>query len=343
MTITADTLDRSRGLVAPALRQAVERLDPSTRLVVSYHLGWSDEHGTPTESNPGKTIRPALALLAAEAVTGKPEPGLPGAVAVELVHNFSLLHDDLMDRDTERRHRRTVWAVWGDATAVLAGDALLSLAHEVLTDGDSPYGQAAGQALAVATRELIRGQVQDLAFERRDDVTLEECLDMAAGKTGALLAVSAAIGAILVGAPEPVVSGLSRFGAQLGLAFQLVDDLLGIWGAPTVTGKPVFSDLVARKKTLPVAWSLDHGGDAGRELAAWLSQDGWQPRDGGPTDDELRYAARLIERAGGRDWAVREAQDRVGLAEQALDDAGLDPIVRHRLGEVARFVIERQS
>jgi geranylgeranyl diphosphate synthase, type I len=343
MTITADTLDRNRGLVVPALRQAVERLDPSTRLVVSYHLGWSDEHGTPTESNPGKTIRPALALLAAEAVTGRPEPGLPGAVAVELVHNFSLLHDDLMDRDTERRHRKTVWAVWGDATAVLAGDALLSLAHEVLTDGDSPHGQAAGQALAVATRELIRGQVQDLAFERRDDVTLDECLDMAAGKTGALLAVSAAIGAILVGAPEPVVSGLSRFGAQLGLAFQLVDDLLGIWGAPTVTGKPVFSDLVARKKTLPVAWSLDHGGDTGRELAAWLSRDGWQPRDGGPVEDELRYAARLIERAGGRDWAVREAEDRVGLAEQALDDAGLDPVARHRLGEVARFVIERQS
>jgi geranylgeranyl diphosphate synthase type I len=343
MTITAETLDRSRGLVAPALRQAVERLDPSTRLVVSYHLGWSDEHGTPTDSNPGKTLRPALALLAAEAVTGRPEPGLPGAVAVELVHNFSLLHDDLMDRDTERRHRKTVWALWGDATAVLAGDALLSLAHEVLTDSDSPYGRAAGQALAVATRELIRGQVQDLAFERRDDVTLDECLDMAAGKTGALLAVSAAIGAILAGAPEPIVSALSRFGAQLGMAFQLVDDVLGIWGAPTVTGKPVYSDLVARKKTLPVTWSLDHGGDAGRELAAWLSRDNWQPQDGGPTEDELRYAARLIERAGGRDWAVGEAHDRVGLAEEALDDAGLDPVVRRRLGEVARFVIERQS
>jgi geranylgeranyl diphosphate synthase type I len=343
MTITAETLDRSRELVAPALRQAVERLDPSTRLVVSYHLGWSDEHGTPIDSNPGKTLRPALALLAAEAVTGRPEPGLPGAVAVELVHNFSLLHDDLMDRDTERRHRKTVWALWGDATAVLAGDALLSLAHEVLTDGDSPYGQAAGQALAVATRELIRGQVQDLAFERRDDVTLDECLDMAAGKTGALLAVSATMGAILAGAPEPLVSALSRFGAQLGMAFQLVDDVLGIWGAPTVTGKPVYSDLIARKKTLPVTWSLDHGGDAGRELAAWLSRDNWQPQDGGPTEDELRYAARLIERAGGRDWAVGEAHDRIGLAEEALDDAGLDPVVRRRLGEVARFVIERQS
>jgi geranylgeranyl diphosphate synthase type I len=337
MTITAETLDRSRVLVAPALRQAVERLDPFTRLVVSYHLGWSDEHGTPIEANPGKTLRPALALLAAEAVTGKPESALPGAVAVELVHNFSLLHDDLMDRDTERRHRKTVWAVWGDATAVLAGDALLSLAHEVLTDGDSQYGQAAGQALALATRELIRGQVLDLAFERRDDVTLDECLDMAAGKTGALLAVSAAIGAILVGAAEPVVSALSRFGAELGLAFQLVDDLLGIWGSPAVTGKPVFSDLVARKKTLPVTWSLDHGGEAGRTLAAWLC------REGSPTDDELRYAAELIERAGGRDWAIREARDRIGLAEQALDDAGLDDTVRNRLGEVARFVIERQS
>ncbi|WP_405071838.1 polyprenyl synthetase family protein [Kribbella sp. NBC_01510] len=337
MTITAETLDRSRGMVAPALRLAVERLDPFTRLVVSYHLGWSDEYGTPTVANPGKTLRPALALLAAEAVTGRPEPGLPGAVAVELVHNFSLLHDDLMDRDTERRHRRTVWAVWGDATAVLAGDALLSLAHEVLTEGESPDGQAAGRALAIATRELIRGQVLDLAFEQRNDVTLDECLDMAAGKTGALLGVSAAIGAILVGAPQVVVGGLSRFGAELGMAFQLVDDLLGIWGSPEVTGKPVFSDLIARKKTLPVTWSLDHGGDAGRELAAWLC------RDGSPTEDELRYAAQLIERAGGRDWAVQEARDRIGLAEQALDDTQLDDIARNRLGELARFVIERQS
>ncbi|TCN41716.1 geranylgeranyl diphosphate synthase type I [Kribbella orskensis] len=337
MTITAETLDRSRGLVAPALRLAVERLDPFTRLVVSYHLGWSDEHGTPTVANPGKTLRPALALLAAEAVTGRPEPGLPGAVAVELVHNFSLLHDDLMDRDTERRHRRTVWAVWGDATAVLAGDALLSLAHEVLTEGESPDGQAAGRALAVATRELIRGQVLDLAFEQRNDVGLDECLDMAAGKTGALLGVSAAIGAILVGASQPVVSCLSRFGAELGMAFQLVDDLLGIWGSPEVTGKPVFSDLVARKKTLPVTWSLDHGGEAGRELAAWLR------RDDAPTDGDLRYAAQLIERSGGRDWAVQEARDRIGLAEQALDQAGLDGGARSRLGEIARFVIERQS
>ncbi len=102
------------------------------------------------------------------------------------------------------------------------------------------------------------------------------------------------------------------------MAFQLVDDLLGIWGSPAVTGKPVFSDLIARKKTLPVTWSLDHGGEAGRELAAWLS------RDGTPTDDELRYAASLIERSGGRDWAVAEAQDRIALAEQALDQAGLD-------------------
>lgn len=337
MTITAETLDRTRGLVAPALRLAVERLDPFTRLVVSYHLGWSDEHGTPIVANPGKALRPALALLAAEALSGTPQPGLPGAVAVELVHNFSLLHDDLMDRDTERRHRRTVWAVWGDATAVLAGDALLSLAHEALTEGESPYGLAAGQALAIATRELIRGQVLDLAFEQRNDVGLDECLDMAAGKTGALLGVSAAIGAILVGAPQPVVSSLARFGTELGMAFQLIDDLLGIWGLPEVTGKPVFSDLVARKKTLPVTWSLDHGGDAGRELADWLR------RDGTPTDDELRHAAQLIERAGGRAWATEEARYRIGLAEEALDQAGLDGVGRNRLGEIARFVIERQS
>src|SRR5215475_889475 len=184
MTVTMSVLDRSRHQVVPALQAAVSRLDPPTRLQASYHMGWCDEDGNPTSEGGGKAVRPALALLSAEAVGASVETGVPGAVAVELVHNFSLLHDDLLDGDLERRHRRTVWAVWGASSAILTGDAMLALAQEVLLDSAPQFAVQAARLLATATRELIRGQVLDLAFERRADVTLAECLDMAAGKTG---------------------------------------------------------------------------------------------------------------------------------------------------------------
>ncbi|WP_238163154.1 polyprenyl synthetase family protein [Kribbella capetownensis] len=331
-----ELLARSRDLVEPQLREAVARLDDHTRLVASYHLGWCDEEGRPASGSSGKAIRPGLVLLVAEAVCGSPGPGVPGGVAVELVHNFSLIHDDLMDRDTQRRHRRTVWAIWGDATAVLVGDALACLADEVLAECEAPPARCAGRALAVATRELIRGQVLDVAFERRDDVGLAECLDMAGGKTGALLGASAQLGAILGGADEVISDAFRTYGWELGLAFQLVDDILGVWGAPERTGKPVFSDLRAHKKTLPVVWSLEHGGAVGRELADWFAD----PTT--PTEDSLRQAAVLIERAGGREWALAEADERVRKAGKALDAAGVTPANRDQLDQLAQFVAERQ-
>jgi geranylgeranyl diphosphate synthase, type I len=329
-------LGEARELVEPEMRSAVSRLDHHTRLVASYHLGWCDEHGRPGSGSSGKAIRPGLTLLVSEAVCGSPDPAVPGGVAVELVHNFSLIHDDLMDRDTLRRHRRTVWALWGDATAVLAGDALASLADEVLAESDSPYAHRAGHALAGATRELIRGQVLDVAFEQRDDVGLEECLDMATGKTGSLLGVAAQLGAILSGADEVACEAFRRYGIELGMAFQLVDDLLGIWGSPERTGKPVFSDLRAHKKTMPVVWSLEHGGSAGRELGAWLAESRT------PTEQDLHAAAAAVERAGGREWAMAEARRRVLRAGEALDAAGIAPANREQLDQLAEFVVERQ-
>lgn len=339
MTTVLPALSSSRELVQPALRAAVDRLDRSTRMVVAYHLGWCDEHGLPIEANGGKAVRPALTLLAAQAAGGLAEAAVPGAVAVELVHNFSLVHDDLMDRDDERRHRRTVWSLWGDATAVLAGDAMLSLAHEVLADSGSALAGEASRVLASATRELIRGQVQDLAFEQRDDVGLAECLDMAGAKTGALLAASAAVGGLLAGADPHTVQGLATYGERVGLAFQLVDDLLGIWGQPQVTGKPVFNDLRARKKTLPVTWAIDNGQDEGTALALWLRRETTDE----PDDHELHQMAALVERSGARAWAREEAWRQVALAADALATLPLHDEPRHRLLDLARFVVERDA
>lgn len=338
MTIAIpSTLTQARDLVEPALRAAVNRLDPTSRRIAGYHLGWAEADGTPTTGSGGKAVRPALALLAAQAVGASAATAVPGAVAVELVHNFSLLHDDVMDGDVERRHRPTVWALWGAPAAILAGDALLALATQVLLDTDTFEGIAAARLLADATQTLIRGQFADLDFERRGDVTVDECLAMAADKTGALLACSAAVGALLAGAGDSTVAALSAYGAQLGLAFQLVDDMLGIWGAPAATGKPVGSDLRARKKSLPVTYAVTHGGAAGRELAAWLST------PGPDTDDDIARAARLVETAGGRAWAAEEARRRLTLGERALDRVGLAGQARDELVALGRFVVVRES
>ncbi len=333
MTAMLTSLHRSRDAVTPAMRDAVQRLDPASRVQASYHLGWIDADGVPSDAGGGKAVRPALALLSAEAAGAPMQTGVPGAVAVELVHNFSLLHDDLMDGDLERRHRRTVWAIWGAPAAILAGDALLALAQEVLLESDSPHAAQAARLLASTTRELIRGQVQDLAFEQRDDVTLDECLDMAGGKTGSLLSASAAIGAVLAGAPEATVGALSVFGAQVGLAFQLVDDVLGIWGDPAVTGKPVFSDLRSRKKSLPVTYSVANC----PELAAWLAT------PGEPDDAQLRRGAELVEAGGGREWALAEARRRMALAEDALSAVDIPSRPREELIALGNFVVDRDS
>ena len=340
MTVTLPSLTLSRDIVGPALREAVARLDDDTARVLSYHLGWCDADGAPAPAGGGKSVRPALTLLAAEAVGGPREEAVPGAVAVELVHNFSLVHDDLMDRDASRRHRPTVWAVWGDATAVLAGDAMLSLAHEVLLDCGSPHTVAASRVLAVATRELIRGQMQDVAFEQRDDVTLDQCLAMADGKTGALLDAAAGVGALMGGGAPDVVDAMSTYGRNVGMAFQLVDDLLGIWGSPEVTGKPVYSDLRSCKKSLPITWAVQNGGSAGRELAHWLSAS-YGPQ--GPSEAQLCEAAALVERGGGREWAAKEAGRRARLAEEALAHPGVAVSSRDELVGLARFIVEREA
>ena len=254
-----------------ALRAAVGRLDDGNRLVAFYHFGWSDAQGRPAAASSGKALRPILALLSARAARVPQDVGLPGAVSVELVHNFALLHDDLMDGDRERRHRATAWTVFGPARAILAGDAMLALAHQVLLEVPGPMGAAAARLLADTSQLLIRGQAEDLSFESRSEVSVDECLAMASGKTSALLACAAAVGAQLAGSEEIAV-GLHRYGWHLGLAFQLVDDLLGIWGDPAETGKPVLSDLRKRKKSLPVTAALASGGPAAEELAEWLGR-----------------------------------------------------------------------
>jgi geranylgeranyl diphosphate synthase type I len=330
------------------LRAAVRRLEPSIAKVAAYHLGWVDVDGQPMAGNSGKAVRPALAVLSAEAVGASPEAALPGAVAVELVHNFSLLHDDLMDGDEERRHRPTSWKVFGPAMAILTGDALLALAEDVLLEAPAPAGPRAARHLTEATGRLITGQAEDLSFEARLDVSVDDCLTMAGNKTGALLACSASIGSVLAGAPTEAVEALSGFGYHLGLAFQAVDDLLGIWGQPEVTGKPAWSDLRQRKKSVPVAHALSSGGRVAERLAGLLGEPGStrvRVAEGGRprlSDEDLALAAKLVQEAGGRDWTMAEAERQLGLALRRLDSVAPPEHTREELVALARFVTSRE-
>ncbi|MDJ1133568.1 polyprenyl synthetase family protein [Streptomyces iconiensis] len=309
------------------------------REVVAFHRGWKTAvPGTaaPTgQDGGGKALRPALAFLSAAAVGAEPASVLAGAVAVELVHDFSLVHDDVIDADPLRRHRPAVWKEFGTPTAVLVGDALLARAMGHLAKAPGPAGGRAVRELAAALERLLLGQSQDVAFEKAERISVAEYLEMAAGKTGALTGCACALGGLLPGLPERRVNKLRDFGRHLGIAFQCADDVLGIWGLPERSGKPVGADVAARKKSLPVVAALAADNQAGRDLNALYGQsDPFSAQD-------VHRATRLIEEAGGRAAAEQEAARQVDHAMRAL--SGAEPVghVYRQLHDLARSLIRR--
>ncbi|MGV9560525.1 polyprenyl synthetase family protein [Streptomyces sp. NPDC003401] len=335
-------LERGRTLATPVLRAAVDRLASPMDTVAAYHFGWIDAQGNPTDGDGGKAVRPALAVLSAEVTGAAPEVGVPGAVAVELVHNFSLLHDDLMDGDEQRRHRDTVWKVHGPAQAILVGDALFALAGEVLLELGTVEAGRAARRLTAASRALIDGQAQDISYEHRDRVSVAECLEMEGNKTGALLACASSVGAVLGGADAHTADSLERYGHHLGLAFQAVDDLLGIWGDPEATGKQTWSDLRQRKKSLPVVAALDAGGPASERLGEMLAADAERSDFANFSEEEFAARAALIEEAGGREWTAEEARRQHAVALEALNAVDMPEQVRERFTALADFVVVRK-
>ncbi|MGH8876703.1 MAG: family 2 encapsulin nanocompartment cargo protein polyprenyl transferase [Stackebrandtia sp.] len=307
-----EILTDSRGLVEPGLRAAIDSLPGPSRHISGYHFGWWDPEGRPASQDAGKAIRPALALLCARAVGASVTEALPAAVAVELVHNFSLVHDDVIDRDVTRRHRPTAWSLFGDGAAILAGDSLSTLAFDVLAGSGHPAAIDGIRILNRAIQDLIDGQHADMTFEERNDIKPDECRAMAVAKTGALLGCACALGARFGGGDPSQVEALRGFGNDLGLAFQHVDDLLGIWGDPRQTGKPVYSDLHNRKKSLPIVAALASQTPAAAVLSCLFSG----------TDElseaDADRAAALVEEAGGRHWSREQAESLVASALRRL-------------------------
>jgi geranylgeranyl diphosphate synthase type I len=228
--------------------------------MMNYHLGWADERFAPARVNSGKRIRPIVCLLACQSAGGDALQAIPAAAAIELLHNFSLIHDDIEDNSPTRRGRPTVWALWGVPQAINSGDGMYSIAHMTL-GRLSRRGVPAERVLAVravfdrACMALTHGQYLDLSFEPRERVSVDEYMGMVSGKTSALIGATAAIGATLAG--SKAVAHYETFGRELGLAFQIQDDILGIWGDEALTGKSAESDVATRKKTLPVVYALE--------------------------------------------------------------------------------------
>ncbi|UQX02936.1 family 2 encapsulin nanocompartment cargo protein polyprenyl transferase [Streptomyces sp. RerS4] len=334
-------LARTRETVNPELRRTLAGLPGGMRRVAMYHFGWEGEDGAPTETGAGKAIRPALVLASAQALRGtgrgdakfEEADAVRAAVAVELAHNFTLLHDDVVDKDVRRRGRATAWSVFGTADAIITGDAMMALALRLLAEDPHPASAEASARLAACIVELCAGQQADCAFEVRPDVSLDECLTMATAKTGALLGCACALGALYAGAGPREADAMDAFGREAGLAFQLIDDLIGIWGDPAHTGKPAGADLLARKKSLPVVAALTSGTEAGEELAALYAG----PMEGA----DVTRAAGAVERAGGRDWAQAHAADRMGRAVQELSRAVPDLAAAGGLLALAEFVTRR--
>ncbi|GGK91360.1 dimethylallyltransferase [Sphaerisporangium melleum] len=325
----------ARRLLPPELRAWVDRLDGELRQVCGYQLGLYDEDGRPTGQVIGKLLRPAFTLLCSAAAGGRPEDAVPAAAAIELLHNASLIHDDIMDGDTERRHRPTVWARYGTSLAILAGDALIALGFEALADRHDARTAHSVAVLARSLRLLAGGQDLDLRFESESTVTVHECLAMMAGKTGVLLGCACRLGAARSPAPPDWAVRLEGFGVHLGVAFQLVDDVLGIWGDPAVTGKPVGADLRARKKSAPVAAALAAGGTGPARIADLYS--GREPL----TDQDVTLLTELIEEAGGRAWTLAEADRQVSAAWDLIDDLDLDGSARAGLGALTASLMNR--
>jgi geranylgeranyl diphosphate synthase type I len=302
--------------------------------MIRYHLGL-DGSGAPS----GKRMRPVLGLLAYASIAGDYRPALPGAAAVELGHNFSLVHDDIEDGDRERRHRPTVWALHGVAQAINTGDMLFSLSrmalHRLTDLGFSDSKVLRLMRLYDQTCvALCEGQYIDIATSEADDLmSVDLYFDMIGRKTAALIAASIEAGALLATDDDEVIARYRGFGWALGLAFQLNDDLLGIWGAEQATGKQA-SDIARRKKTLPVIYAFEHAGPEDRERLAALYG------NGGPTDENVDEIVAILERTGAHTYTRDQARRYRDEALHELDAAGVvDPEARARLEEIIVSVI----
>jgi geranylgeranyl diphosphate synthase type I len=322
--------------------QATEPMVLPLYQMMQYHLGWLDVDLRPMDAPKGKRLRPLLCVLACEAVGGDWHRALAAASAIELIHNFSLVHDDIEDNSLTRRHRPTVWSLWGIAQGINTGDTLWVISRlatlRLVEEGYDP-----GTVLSIVRLfdetclALCTGQYLDIRFESADSVTMAEYDSMIAGKTAALLSASLAAGALLGGAEENVVRNYAGFGRELGITFQIVDDILGIWGDPAVTGKSAASDILEKKKTIPILQALEWEQRQGYEDLCRIYS---QPT---LTEQDIPTILALLERAGARETIRRQAREHQERTLAYLDRSEIAHPAQRDLYELALSLLERNT
>ena len=367
MTQTAEitaTLGRYTRVIEQTIRaELATDLDEWMQGALSYHFGWVDEQFRPiTNGNSGKKLRPVMALLAYQGAletlqpgTGEAadlEPALPLAASLEMIHNYSLIHDDIEDGDRARHGRSTLWAVWGKPKAINAGDCLDMLAYRCLFRS-LEKGVPAERVIRLARNvtetsvKLTLGQHADMSFEDNLDVTPEMYLKMIGGKSAALISCATYCGALIALDPaksttKDRLENFARFGEQIGLGFQIRDDILGIWGLTARTGKPSGSDIRRRKKSLPVLFALYNAAPAlrGKLLELYRSSEPVTP-------EQEQFVMEALEETGAREFCQQQADKFKHTALEALAQAAGGPselaknLPLHRLQELSTFLVER--
>ncbi len=300
-----------------------------------YHMGWVDEQMQPVSVHAGKQIRPLLLLLVNQAAGGDWRQAAPAAAAIELLHNFSLIHDDIEDASPTRRGRKTLWAIWGIEQAINAGDAMFAQAHLAMSrllERGVP-AEVTAQALRrfdETCLNLTRGQFHDMDFETRESVTVDEYMAMITGKTAVLISLCAELGALIAGCDAQTVGRYAQFGLELGLAFQVKDDILGIWGDEAVIGKSASSDITTKKKTLPVLYGLSQSAELRRLY-----------RRENPDAAFVAEAIRLLDESGARQYAIEKAAWYSQSALAHLEAAQPNGAACATLNELADFLLQR--
>lgn len=316
-----------------SVKRAYDKDNTQLYEILQYHMGWQGNRKK--DKARGKRIRPLLVLLICAAAAGNWQKALPAAAAVELVHNFSLIHDDIEDNSPMRHGRPTVWKKWGISQAINVGDAMFTLAHlEVVRLADSVSLASAIKAVEILQTtclNLTQGQSLDLEYETRNDVAIEQYWHMVEGKTAALVATSAELGAISALCDEKTCEIYRSFGHLLGLAFQAQDDYLGIWGNSALTGKSNQSDLITGKKTLPVLYGLSNAGEFARQ---------WVQKPIHP--DRVKELIKLLEAEGGKEYTQQKASSLIEQALDTLQGAHPNGVAKDLLIKLTNDLIQRQ-
>ena len=312
--------------------------------MMAYHMGWLDDQGETAgavEAEAGKRIRPTLCVLTCEALGGALKMALPAAAALELVHNFSLIHNDIQDGTPERHHRPSVWWVWGPAQGINAGDGMHALARLSLlrqTENGMPSEKAlrAVAILDAACLRLCEGQYLDLTYEERVDISQDAYFQMVEGKTAALMSCAAELGAMMASADEGAVQAMARYGQKLGMAFQIRDDILDLWGSQG-TEVPLAGDILNKKKSLPIIYALKNATGAEKHSLG----DVYFKRVMEPED--IQRIVEVLDRLGAREFAQEMADSLCREAIEALDEAGPSTQGLEELSGLARFLVTRDT